>query len=345
MTATRFFTTAALLAAFALLGCEDARIGGGPASDDDAGAGAEYAREFIFVAAEADAPASAVLGFTTLDEGDRLRRSAHAWAAAGNGWMPLYDLEWEGAPIRRAWRLVPHGPIRLRVGLDDEIEAIVVREADAVIARLATGDVRADWMPYHTSHVVLREATLELGDRTTAGWLVDARFGIAPAMAADPDADPANPEGVTPLTVDQPDDDGGIAGDGQADDAVSDDAADDGPPIGRDGEAGRVSGLRALLVTPDGATLVLGDTEAGIAGWFSSGDTDMVLPLVALTEAPGEPGSWLLVSDGATALAGRLESAGEATVAFAPHSVAGTIELDGTEMEVHGVLRPPGIGE
>lgn len=333
---SRFFPIGVLLGSLSLGACDDPRTGPLGDRDRDDATRAEYVREMVFVVADTDT--AAVLDFRTRDAGARVHRTARGWVQHGGGWTPLYDLTWEGTGMRRAWRLVPHGPIRLRVGLDDEIEAIVVRDEDRVVAALEVRDFIAEWMPFGTAQLVLRQASLALGDAPVEGWLVDARFGVAPGPV-----DAAEPDGVEPpaaveATAARAQD--GLDGPVRTADPASD-AMDGRASVSR---TTPVRSLRAVLVSGD-VVLVLGDTDGGLAAWIWSDEGEVVLPVVAITAAPGNGGSWLIEADAGTTLSGRLESVGEPAAPLAPRSVRGTVDFGDREMEVHGVLRPPDSGE
>lgn len=337
---SRLFPIGVLLGSLSLAACDDPRISPLGDRERDGATRAEYLREMMFVGADA-ADAAAVLDFTTRDAGARVHRTARGWVQPGSGWTPLYDLTWEGAAVRRAWRLVPHGPIRLRVGLDDEIEAIVVRDDDGVVATLEVGDFVAEWMPFGSAQLVLRQASLTLGDASIDGWLVDARFGVAPAsVAAEEEPDFAEPPAAVADTAELPQEDGDSAA--PAADGTSPDTLDgQAPPP----EATPLHSLRAVLLSGDGMALVLGDTDTGLAAWIWTDEGEVVLPVVAITGATGNGGSWLIEADAGTTLSGRLESVGETPAPLAPRSVRGSVDFGDREMEVHGVLRPPDTRE
>ena len=349
MTLARSLSIGFLLAALPLAACDDAGIGG-DAGDDAADAPrAQYSREFVFVAA--DGTAAALLDFNAADAGSVVRRSARGWAEGGSGWTPLYDVTWEGPGLRRPWRLVPHGPVRLRVGLDEHLEAITIRDGDADVAALETGDFLTEWTPFHTSQLVLREATLALGTEPIRGWLIDASFGVTPQYTATggvtftlgPDSALPGTDSATaaPAAGPAPQDSGS--------DSVAyapDDSAAPQPPIVAPAElaagasASSVRTLRAVLFTETGAALVLGDTDTGIAAWFWSVDEELTMPEVTLTAVEGSTGSWTVEATGENPLSGRLEGLDQAPVAFAPRMVRGAFEVDGDTMQFHGVLRP-----
>lgn len=320
-----------LLAAVATLGaCERGGTGDSAGSEAGSAARAEYSRQMIFVAA--DATGAALLDFTALDAGSVVRRSARGWAEAGSGWTPLYDLAWEGVTVRRPWRLVPNGPIRLRVGLNDEVEAIFVRDGETDLAALETGDFVAEWAPFATSQIVLREATLALGGEPMTGWLIDARFGVP--QAADDSAEELAPDGDAPSPAPgpAPADSGGPA----SIDSVMNEVIEQY-------QAGTtalpVRSLRGVLVTAEGETLVIGSTENGLGGWLWTDDAERTLQSLTLTLVAGERESWSLEGDGGTALSGTLTVMDEEPLPLSPRIVRGTLRIGGADLLMHGVLR------
>jgi hypothetical protein len=231
------------------------------------------------------------------------------------------------------------------VGLGEEVEAVIVRDDDQVLAALETGDFVSEWTPLRSAQLVLREATLSLGAESMNGWLVDARFGGTPAVAQN--VGEGRAPGIRPLRPGQPAAElSGDQGDTAASDPDQDTAADtlDGevtveePPLAA---TAPFRSLRGVLVTEDGDALVLGDTDAGLAGWLWLVAGEVTLPVVTLTRMPGERESWTLEAGGGTTLSGRLQGVDEAPAAFAPRMVRGTLDVGDLELEVHGVLRPP----
>lgn len=349
--------TAVLTTAVLLTACEDARIGGAPDNGDETTLRGEYAREMMFVAG--DAAGGAVFDFTAADVGTAVRRTARAWTEAGSGWAPLYDLSWQGSAMRRAWRLVPHGPMRLRVGLNDDVEAVLVREGADDIAALEHGAFISAWTPQPTAQVVLREASLTVGSETMTGWLVDARFGVTAAAAAMPDDEPASigtpsdgdasdtsrsavPDSASAAAAQATAHDSAAAADSAGARAESIEATDltDARSTSESATNGsvRIRSIRALLVGDDGETLVIGDAENGMAGWFYSADRERTLPLVTLTTVAGERESWSLgTADGA--VIGTVTVMDEQPMPVSPRIVRGTIRLGEEELELHGVLR------
>ena len=322
---------ASLAIVAALTACDTRAPGDASDPASDPSARAAYSREMVFIAA--DATGAALLDFSAADVGSAVRRASRAWAEAGSGWTPLYDLAWEGTAVRRPWRLVPHGPVRIRVGLGDEVEAISVREEGEDLASVETGDFIAEWSPLATTQVILREATLSLGGDPIRGWLVDARFGVTRQAADDTTGGFAPPAATGAAT---------IATDAAADSGVAADTATPpaGPPTPLPGSSLAVRGVRGVLVGPDGETLVIGRTDTGLAGWFWTVDGETTVPTLTLSPLQGERGGWAIAG---AALSGSVEVMDEEPLPVSPRIVRGTIEVDGTSLDVHGVLRPDDV--
>ncbi len=362
--------------------CDDAGRDGSSDPGDAQADGTRYSRQMIFVAS--DGTAAALLDYATIDAGPALRRTARGWAEGGSGWIPLYDLAWEGASVRRPWRLVPHGPLRVRVGLADEIEGLSVRDEETELLTLENGDFLAEWDPATTTQVVLRTASLALGGEPMTGWLIDARFGVARAAETeDGDApeDDDTEDGVAPAaelpqelqdTARTPQDTGRTSQDtaGTSQDTAR--TSQDTTPTSRDttrtsrdttvgardtltppdpvaavetSTALRVHSLRGVLVGDDGETLVLLESDAGIAGWFWSEDDELTLPIVTMTETAAGGGGWSIEAGGGTTLSGTIEVLDEEAMPLAPRMVRGTLRIDGVNLEMHGVLRPDDSAE
>ncbi|HEX6587635.1 MAG TPA: hypothetical protein VF039_01330 [Longimicrobiales bacterium] len=336
------WTRATLLAAALLAACEDARIGGAPDEAEDPATRAAYTREMIFVAG--DATAAALLDFSAADIGSAIRRRASGWAEAGSGWTPLYDLAWQGTAVRQPWRLVPQGPMRLRVGLNDEVEAVIVRDGGEDIASLEHGDFVAAWAPDAAAQIVLREAALSLGAEPIRGWLVDARFGVTEAAEAQEEQlarDDAAASGVggsvasaaVPMQDTVPTDSAGADSARGAREQTTLPAPQSAPA------RMHVRSVRAVLVSDDGVTLVVGETGTGLAGWIFDGGNERTLPIVTLTGAQGQRETWSLEAGGGATVRGALTVMDEDPMPVAPRIVRGTVQIGDDALEMHGVLR------
>ena len=326
-------TRATLLATTLFVACDDARIGGSPDEAEDGATRAAYTREMIFVAD--DATGAALFDFSAADAGTAVRRRATGWAEAGSGWTPLFDLTWQGSPVRQPWRLVPQGPMRLRVGLNDEVEAVLVRDGTEDQAVLEHGDFIAAWAPHPAAQIVLRQASLAVGAEPMTGWLIDARFGVTEAAEAQEEQLAPN------VTPDQDVEDVAAAAElSQEDSATADSLPRTLTPDDPAPATMHVRSVRAVLVGEDGETLVIGQTEAGLSGWLYTGEGERMLPIVTLTAAQGERESWIVEAGGAETVMGTLAVMDEDPMPVAPRIVRGTVRIGGDDLDMHGVLRP-----
>lgn len=140
-----------------------------------AGAPAVYERRLLFLAPDEEPHLGALFDFSTVPAGTALRRSARGWLHLEDGWRELLDLAWEMEPMREPWRLVPHGPLRLVVGDDDDIEAVVHR-TESNLLRLITGQDAAGWVPHAEGQLRLRGSRLHVDGHEADGMVLDLQL-------------------------------------------------------------------------------------------------------------------------------------------------------------------------
>jgi hypothetical protein len=93
------------------------------------------------------------------------------WAAAAEGWTPVLDVT-DSVPVpRAAWRPLPVGPLRLRVGEGARL-ATVVLDLPGSPVRIEAGPELSTWSGTTGRRESLRTALLERGDRQEAGLLL-----------------------------------------------------------------------------------------------------------------------------------------------------------------------------
>lgn len=177
-----------LLVAFvyACGGSEGPRSTTGSGGAQGSGEAASYARNFILLSRQADAPVAAVLDFTADENSDSIHRSAAAWLLTDGAWRRLLQASWQTEPVREPWRLVPHEELRLLVGDRGEIEALVHR-ADSTGFRLVPSVAVAEWSAGDAAQFRLRRGELRLQDRSIVGVLLDLQTGARAAGAATAD--------------------------------------------------------------------------------------------------------------------------------------------------------------
>ena len=180
-----FVSRCLLLLALAGGGCD--RVGApGPPEDavDAAGAApalALYRREILFLSQDDEGNAAALASQVRPAE-NRARRSTHAWLRRTGEWTPLLQDQWDAAPLRQPWRILPHGTLRVLVEDGGELESFIFgRAADAT--RLNPGPLAAEWTSGPEARVLLREGELLVGGTGAPGLVLDVELG-APTLPA-----------------------------------------------------------------------------------------------------------------------------------------------------------------
>lgn len=154
----------------------DRAAGKGDAGPAAARAPAAYERRMLFLARSQDRPVVALFDFTTFDDGARLHRAVRAWRGEGDrGWDSVFVAAWEDEPVRAPWLIVPHGPFRLLVGDDGEVEALVYRGERGEL-RLLPAPEFAAWSRGRGTQLRLRSARLVQDDAHTPGVLLDVQL-------------------------------------------------------------------------------------------------------------------------------------------------------------------------
>lgn len=120
-------------------------------------------------------PASLVhVRYENRSDGDQLTLSYEGWLAESDGWNNLLTLR-DTIPVpRAAWRVVPAGDFRLRVGDGAQIESISL-PMDSAGLRLDALDAISVWSSSTGQRETLGSAELTTGVRAEAGLLLQQR--------------------------------------------------------------------------------------------------------------------------------------------------------------------------
>lgn len=120
-----------------------ARVSGESAGDGPA-VGSVYERDVVFLGREQDSLVAVpfVFSASVLDEG--VARSVRGWLYREGSWDPFHRSEWETGPTRTPWRILPHGPLGLVMGLEDGLQAIVFEEGPRQMD-VRLGEATAPW--------------------------------------------------------------------------------------------------------------------------------------------------------------------------------------------------------
>jgi len=112
--------------------------------------------------------------FENRSEGSELALSYEGWLAGPDEWKPFLSLR-DTLPVpRAAWRVVPAGPVRLRVGEGAQIESLVL-PLDSTQLRIDALDAISAWSSTTGQRETLRSAELLTGDRAEPGLLLQQR--------------------------------------------------------------------------------------------------------------------------------------------------------------------------
>jgi hypothetical protein len=126
----------------------------------------------VFLSTETDSTILVPWSFISRTEPEATGREIRGWLARSETWDPFVSEVWEGPTTRVPWRILPHGPVRLVVGLGDALERIIFQEGGRSL-EVILGSLRAEWSGQGSHRYRIHEATLLLSDRTQEGILLD----------------------------------------------------------------------------------------------------------------------------------------------------------------------------
>lgn len=99
-------------------------------------------------------------------------RRARGWLFRTGAWETVLDEAWETPPTSAPWRILPRGPLRLIVGVDDALERISYTQGTRRL-EVALGGSLAEWSGRRNEAFQLAEGSLTLGEATTPGMVLD----------------------------------------------------------------------------------------------------------------------------------------------------------------------------
>jgi hypothetical protein len=152
---------------------DDQQAAGSDSNTSVARFSASYLTSLTFVGFQR--PISLVhVRFENLSEGNQLALSYEGWLAGPDDWKPFLSLR-DTLPVpRAAWRVVPAGPVRLRVGEGAQIESLIL-PLDSMQLRIDALDAISAWSSTTGQRETLRSAELLIGDRAEPGLLLQQR--------------------------------------------------------------------------------------------------------------------------------------------------------------------------
>jgi len=135
-----------------------------------------YERHIVFLTFQGDSTLLVPWSFTARTRPDGVERRARGWLARGNSWDPFFSEEWKDPPNAAPWRVLPHGPLRLIVGLGDALETIIFQEGTRNL-EITLGELLVEWSGQRAQGYRVHEASVLLGDRRVEGYLLDMTRG------------------------------------------------------------------------------------------------------------------------------------------------------------------------
>lgn len=146
---------------------------GSDATADVARFSASYLTSLTFVGFQ-EQGSLVYVRFENRSEGRQLALSYEGWLAGPDEWTSFYSLK-DTLPVpRTAWRVVPAGPARIRVGGGAQITSLVIPR-DSTQLRLEALDAISAWSSTTGQRETLRSAELLIGDEAEPGLLLQQR--------------------------------------------------------------------------------------------------------------------------------------------------------------------------
>jgi len=131
-----------------------------------------YERHIVFLTFQGDSTLLVPWSFTARTRPDGVDREVRGWLARSDTWDPFLSEQWEGRPNVAPWRLLPHGPVRLVVGMEDALETIIF-ESGARNLEVNLGELLAEWAGQRAQTYRVHKGTVVLSDQTVDGHLLD----------------------------------------------------------------------------------------------------------------------------------------------------------------------------
>lgn len=105
-----------------------------------------------------------------------VRREARGLLGRADTWEPFFTDQWETAPTREPWRVLPRGQMRLVVGENEVLEQIVFDQGPRQLA-VELGGARAEWSGQRGETFRVLDGTLVLSATRIPGLVLDMARG------------------------------------------------------------------------------------------------------------------------------------------------------------------------
>lgn len=137
-----------------------------------------YERHIVFLTFQGDSTLLVPWSFSARTRAGGVERRVRGWLARGDTWDPFLSEEWEGTPNAAPWRILPHGPLRLVVGLGDALETVIFQEGTRYL-EMSIEELLVEWSGPRAQSYRVHEATILLADRAVEGYVLDMTRGWA----------------------------------------------------------------------------------------------------------------------------------------------------------------------
>jgi hypothetical protein len=132
-----------------------------------------YERHVVFLGSRGDTTVLVPWSFTSRTKAGGVDREVRGWLyRGGEGWESLFGERWESSPSRVPWRILPRGPVRLIVGHQDALEAILF-QGGARSMEVASGTLLVEWSGQRGQTFRIHEATTFFAEHSVDGTLLD----------------------------------------------------------------------------------------------------------------------------------------------------------------------------
>jgi len=131
-----------------------------------------YERNIVFLTFQGDSMLLVPWFFAARTDPNAVDRTIRGWLAREETWDSFLQEQWEGPSTSVPWRVLPHGPVRLVVGMGDALETLIFQEGGRVL-EISFGDLLVEWSGRRAENYRVHDAILLMADQAVEGQLLD----------------------------------------------------------------------------------------------------------------------------------------------------------------------------
>ena len=135
--------------------------------------GTVYRRSVVFVDVSDEITMFVPWDFENRTGEDGVHHALRSWLGRGGQWSQFADEAWVTPMTRTPWRILPRGPARLVMGLDDVLREIYYRQG-IIDLSVRPGEVLAEWRGQRGDTYRLLAGTAGLSEVEYPGVVLDA---------------------------------------------------------------------------------------------------------------------------------------------------------------------------